>query len=217
MSASRDSGGVDRVLDHEYDGIREFDNRLPNWWLFILYASIVFALGYWLVLHTVKVQPLQEARYAAEMAAAAERQLARLGDGGTTNESLLLMSQVPARVGEGEALFRQYCVVCHAAQGQGLVGPNLTDGYWLHGGAPVDIHRVVTDGVPAKGMAAWGNQLGPARVQAVVAYVLTLRGSEVPGKEPQGEQLGPRPEENAVAAPSDSALAAAAPTGGARP
>ncbi len=144
------------------------------------------------------------------MTAAAERQLARLGAGGLTDQSLLLVSQIPARVSEGEAIFRQYCVACHQAQGQGLVGPNLTDGWWLHGGRPTDIHRVVTDGVPAKGMAAWGNQLGPARVQAVVAYVLTLRGTNVPGKEPQGVELGPRPEEGA--APADAAGATAAAT-----
>jgi cytochrome c oxidase cbb3-type subunit 3 len=97
------------------------------------------------------------------------------------------MSTLPERVSTGSQLFQKYCVVCHLEQGQGSVGPNLTDRYWINGGQPVDIHRTVTEGVPAKGMAAWGGQLGPQRVEAVVAYVLTLRDTEVPGKAPEGE------------------------------
>jgi cytochrome c oxidase cbb3-type subunit 3 len=80
------------------------------------------------------------------------------------------------------------------------VGPNLTDSYWIHGSTPLDIHTTVTDGVPEKGMVAWGNQLGPSRVQAVVAYVLTLKNTEVPGKAPEGDAVTPEQEAEAVAA-----------------
>ncbi|MCB1149993.1 c-type cytochrome, partial [bacterium] len=93
----------------------------------------------------------------------------------------------PSRVEQGREIFQTYCVVCHLEQGQGLVGPNLTDRFWIHGGKPMDIYNTVTNGVLDKGMAAWGNQLGPTRVQAVVAYVLTLRNTNVPGKDPQGD------------------------------
>ena len=177
----------DVVRGHAYDGIEEYDNRLPNWWLFILYASCVFALGYWLVFHTFKVVDLPLARYDKEMVAAAEAQLAKMSEGGITDESLALMATIPETVERGHELFTTYCVVCHLDQGQGLVGPNLTDGYWLHGGRPTDIHRVVTDGVTEKGMAAWGAQLGPRRVQDLVAYVLTIKNTNVPGKAPEGE------------------------------
>jgi cytochrome c oxidase cbb3-type subunit 3 len=97
------------------------------------------------------------------------------------------MSTVPSVVGAGRATFEQFCVACHLADGSGIVGPNLTDGYWLHGGQPMQIWNTVTHGVPEKGMVAWGNQLGPKRVQEVVAYVLTMKGLNRPGKEPQGE------------------------------
>jgi len=208
--------GADQVLEHDYDGIREYDNRLPNWWLFILYASIVFALGYWLYYHTVQAGRLPVARYEYEMGRAAEAQLAKVSAGGPTDQSLLLMAQIPARVAEGQALFTQYCVVCHGAQGQGVVGPNLTDGSWIHGGRPLEILKTVTDGWPAKGMAAWGRQLGPVRVEAVVSYVLTLRGTNAPGKGPEGIAVGAKPEQDAAAAAPAAAPAPPA-AGGNRP
>lgn len=180
-----------RVRDHSFDGIEELDNPLPNWWLWILYGSIVFSIVYWLLYHTLGVAPLPEESYRAEMQAAAEAQLARAAAGGVTNASLTLMSQMEDQVEQGRQLFQTYCVVCHANQGQGLVGPNLTDAYWLNGGTPLDILNTVTLGVPSKGMAAWGRQLGPQRVEQAVAFVLSIRDTNVPGKESQGELYVP--------------------------
>ncbi len=177
----------DVVFDHEYDGIQEFDNRLPNWWLFILYATVIFSLGYWLFLHTYGIGDLQLEKYEKEMAAAQELMLAQASAGGITDESLTLAASLPDKVAEGKALFTTYCVVCHAAQGEGLVGPNLTDAYWVHGGKPTDIHRIITDGVPAKGMAAWGSQLGPTRVEKLAVYVVSIMNTNVSGKAPEGE------------------------------
>jgi cytochrome c oxidase cbb3-type subunit 3 len=176
----------DRLREHEFDGIQEFDNRLPNWWLWTLYGAIVFAVGYWLSFHTWKLTPLPHDAYAAEMAAAAEVQLARMADQELTNESLNLMAQVPARTEAGAKVFEQFCVQCHRTDASGDVGPNLTDRYWIHGSSPLEIHHTVTYGVPDKGMVSWLNQLGPSRIQDVVAYVLTLKGGNVPGKGPQG-------------------------------
>ncbi len=177
----------DQEREHSYDGITEYDNRLPNWWLILLYGSIIFSLGYWLIFHTLGIAKLPMARYTVEMTAAAEVQLARMSAAGVTDESLELMSSMADRVSEGGQLFQQYCVVCHLARGEGSVGPNLTDRYWVHGGRPTDIHRTIDAGVPDKGMVAWGQQLGPRRVQALSAYVLTLRNTEVAGKAPEGE------------------------------
>jgi cytochrome c oxidase cbb3-type subunit 3 len=179
----------DLLLDHEYDGIQEYDNKLPNWWQYILYGTVVFAVGYWLVFQTFGVAPLPHARYDKEMAAAAEAQLKRMEGQEVTDQSLLLMSQVPERVKQGHEIFEQFCVVCHATGGVGNVGPNLTDDYWLHGARPTQILNTVTHGVPEKGMAAWGGQLGPIRIQQVVSYVLTLAGTHKPGKAPQGEHI----------------------------
>jgi len=184
----------DQIRDHEYDGIQEFDNKLPNWWLWILYGSIVFSVFYWMFLHTFSVGDTIDEQYANEMQEASEAQLAAMAEGGPTNESLMLMASMDDRVADGRKLFETYCVVCHNDQGQGNIGPNLTDEYWLHGGAPTDILDTIVNGVVDKGMAAWGGQLGPTRTQTVAAYVLTLRNTNVPGKEPQGELYRPEVE-----------------------
>ncbi len=190
----------DKLRDHAIDGIEEYDNRLPNWWLFILYATIVFSVGYWLVFHTFEAADLPLARYDKEMVAAAEAQLARMAEGGLTDESLALMATVPETVAKGRDLFTTYCVACHLDQGQGLVGPNLTDGYWIHGGKPTDIHRTIDQGVIEKGMAAWGRQLGPTRVQDLTAFLLSIKGTNVPGKEPEGVPEAEAPAEEPPAA-----------------
>jgi cytochrome c oxidase cbb3-type subunit 3 len=183
----------ENLREHAFDGIQEYDNKLPNWWLWILYGSIVFSLAYWLVLHTIGAGDLPHAALEKDMIAAAELQLARAAEGGLSNESLQLMTTIPARVAEGEALYLQYCAVCHQNDGSGSVGPNLTDDYWIHGNTPMDQHAVITNGVTAKGMAAWGNQLGPTRVELVTAYILTLQGKNLPGKAPEGEYYGEEP------------------------
>jgi len=177
----------DQVRDHDYDGIQEYDNRLPNWWLTILYGTVIFAFFYWLFTQTLGVGKTPAERYEASMAAAASAEFFRADGQDLTNDAMWAMSRDPERTAEGKAIFEQFCVVCHSEQGRGNVGPNLTDNYWLHGGKPLDILNTVTHGVPEKGMAAWGNQLGPRRVQSVVSYVLTLHGLNLPGKAPQGE------------------------------
>lgn len=176
----------DEMLDHEFDGIREYDNPPPPWIMWILYASVVFAVFYWMGYHTFAVGKLPDAKYEAEMTRAAERQLAQMAKQELNDKTLLLMSTIPARVQDGRKIFEQFCVVCHQQNGEGNVGPNLTDNYWIHGGKPMQILTTVTNGVPEKGMVAWGGQLGPARVQQVVAYLLTIKGHNLPGKAPQG-------------------------------
>lgn len=181
---NKDEYRHDQILEHEYDGIQEYDNRLPNWWLWILWGSVIFSLGYWLYFQTFGVGKTPAARFELEMQAAAEAQLARGGD--LDDAALVAMSGMPARVAEGQKLFASYCVACHLGQGEGLVGPNLTDDYWIHGDAPMQIYATVRDGVLDKGMAAWGKQLGPKRVESLVAFLLTLKGTKVPGKAPEG-------------------------------
>ena len=186
MSSEKETYQADRLLDHDFDGIQEFDNRLPNWWLWILWGSIVFAVAYWLVFHTYGVMDLPVAHYEKVM----EDSNAFLADSearGLTEVDLVAMTQDPAKLAEGQELWRQYCVVCHKETGEGLVGPNMTDAYWIHGGSALDIHNTVVRGVVEKGMAAWGQQLGPDRTDAVVAWVLTLRDTNIEGKAPEGD------------------------------
>lgn len=174
----------DRVI-HSVDGIEEYDNRLPRWWLFSLYGAILFAAVYWYTYHVGAFAETPAVAYQSERDRAA---LAEAKAGGTmTPEALVALTKDKTTVEQGKAIFTSTCAACHRADGGGNVGPNLTDEFWLHGGAPDQIWKTVSDGVPAKGMPAWKPQLGPDRVQAVTAYVLTLRHTNAPGgKAPQG-------------------------------
>ena len=177
----------DTIKEHVFDGIEEFDNRLPNWWMWIMYGSIVFAVLYWIVFHTLEIRPLPREQFATEMLAAQEAELERMAKSGVSNESLLMMSEMDTKMAEGRELFVKHCVACHLDDGRGQIGPNLTDEYWIHGCEPMDMLKTVNEGVAAKGMPAWLNQLGPSRTQTVVAYVLTIRNNQVPGKDPEGD------------------------------
>ncbi len=183
MSSSHRPGVI-----HVYDDIEEEDNRLPNWWLFILWATVIFAFGYWFYYHSAGLGPGSMEAYKAEAAEAA-RLAAKSKPPPTGDETLLAMLNDPQQVQLGQQQFQTQCAACHGAKGQGVIGPNLTDAYWLHGAKPLEIQKVIAEGVVAKGMPSWEKPLGPDRVRAVAAYVLTLKGKNEPGKPPQGERV----------------------------
>jgi cytochrome c oxidase cbb3-type subunit 3 len=173
---------------HEVDGIQEYDNKLPNWWLYILYGSCAFAFCYWFAYHIAGFSELPRAAYESEMDRIAAAAPKKTG-GVMTPEALIALSKDRGTLAQGKQIFTQTCAACHRQDGGGVVGPNLTDEFWLHGGAPEKVLKTVTEGVPDKGMQAWGPQLGPDRVQAVTAYVISIRNTNVPGgKAPQGER-----------------------------
>ena len=176
------------VVVHEVDGIEEYDNKLPNWWLAVLFGSIAVAAVYWFVYQTSGFGDLPLAEYHAEMDRAAATEAVRIKAAGVmTPETLLALSKDKGTVRQGREIFVTTCVACHRADGGGIVGPNLTDDFWIHGGGPDNVLATIMHGVAEKGMPAWGPQLGAERVQAVTAYVITLRGSHVEaGKAPQG-------------------------------
>ena len=192
---------ADITLGHDFDDIQEYDNRLPNWWLFTLYGSIVFSVGYWLFYHTFHVGYTQSSAYEREVEAAAAAQIEREMGKEVTDESLLLMTKVPAQLEAGAKIFQQKCTQCHGPQGGGDIGPNLTDDFWLHGDAPTQIYHTVMNGVLDKGMQAWKDQLGPVRVRQVVSYVVSRKGLNVPGKPPQGKPAAEWAAERAKNAP----------------
>lgn len=188
MSAPNDDDTQDKVL-HEVDGIQEYDNRLPNWWLYTLYGSIAFAAGYWYWFHNSHIGATPQESYQAEMDRAAAEAASQMKVGEATPESLAALSRDPNAVALGKQVFTSTCAACHRADGGGNVGPNLTDDFWLHGGAPEKVYRTIASGVPDKGMPAWQAQLGPLKTQSVAAYVITLRGTNAPGgKAPQGDR-----------------------------
>ncbi|MBS2023784.1 MAG: c-type cytochrome [Deltaproteobacteria bacterium] len=177
--------GIDVDTGHDYDGIREYDNPLPMWWFTTFVVCIAFGYAYWMHYEVARTGPSLMAEYQADQAEAARRAAASKP---LTDELLVALSKDPQTVETGAKLFSQSCAVCHGAGGEGKIGPNLTDAYWLHGPKPTDIHKVIAGGVVEKGMPAWNPVLGPERVRALAAYVLTRRGLELPGKGPQGER-----------------------------
>jgi len=181
----------DGKVVHVYDDIQEEDNHLPNWWLFTLYGACVFALGYWIYFQAYGAGDSPLEAYQREKATARKAEAAKLmAMGELSDDKLLEMSRNPAIVRDGQKVFSTVCMACHAANGGGQIGPNLTDEFWLHGGKPTQILKTVREGVLDKGMLAWGPQLGEEKVRAVTAYVLTLVGTDVPGgKPPQGDKL----------------------------
>ncbi|APR76674.1 Cytochrome c oxidase subunit CcoP [Minicystis rosea] len=190
MSAERDPRS--RIV-HEYDGIQEQDNDLPRWWLWCFYATIVFSIGYWFHYQTFGVGIGPMAAHDAEDAALRAAEAEQIKKSGAVSAAMLLtLSKDPATVAEGKSIFTSTCASCHASNGGGGIGPNLTDDAWLHGGAPDHIYKTIKDGFPSKGMAAWGPVLGEARVRAAAAYVVSIKGTNVAGgKAPQGEKEAP--------------------------
>ncbi len=178
---------------HEYDGIVEHDNKLPLWWQLTLYGAVVFALVYWFGRRIDAIQSPAE-RYAQDVAAQRAAEAAEARARGTIDDDMLTtLSKDPSTVAQGRDVFTSTCAPCHRADGGGNIGPNLTDSYWIHGNKPTDIYRDVTDGVPAKGMPTWGPVLGVPKVEAVVAYVMSIENTNAPdGKAPQGEKLASR-------------------------
>ncbi|GAB4370314.1 MAG: cbb3-type cytochrome c oxidase N-terminal domain-containing protein [Acidobacteriota bacterium] len=178
----------DELREHEFDGIKEYDNPLPRWWVWLFWATII-ATPVYIVYYHFGPGKLVADEYQEELDAYYEQQRQQLLALGEVSEVVLRkMMENPAMLSAGEKIFIAKCVQCHARDGGGNIGPNLTDDYWLHGGNLMDIHRTIHDGVPTKGMIAWGNQLSEVDIMAVTAYVGSLRGTTPANpKPPQGE------------------------------
>ena len=172
----------DRLLDHSYDGIQEYDNPMPRWWLWIFYATIAYSVAYYFLPLPFGQGPGAVAEYEMAMA----KHEAVTGPGATDEELLALATQGSV-LADGKALYAANCAACHRLDGGGLIGPNLADNFFIYGGAPTDIHRVIAEGVLAKGMPPWERILRPEQVNAVTAYVISLHGTNPPNpKAPEG-------------------------------
>jgi cytochrome c oxidase cbb3-type subunit III len=182
MSESRKSDAIQGPIVHEYDGILEADNQLPVWWLWTLFGAMIFSAGYWFYYQEFHAGKSPTEAYFAEQAELAEK------TGADPSEAELLAGSSGTNYELGAKLFAQNCVSCHESQGQGKIGPNLTDGFWLHGGDPVSIYKTIRDGVAAKGMPSWKPILGRAGVVQAVGFVLSLRNKNLPGKAPEGTE-----------------------------
>ena len=170
------------AFHHEYDGIRELDNNLPPWWVYMFYATIVFAVIYLGYYHLSSSSDLQIAEYNKEMEKAEKLMASRM------NENTVTLVSDKAMLEDGKKIFIENCAACHGMQGQGGIGPNLSDQYWLHGGGLKNIFKTIKNGVPGKSMKAWQNDFSPKQIQEMASYILTLQGTKpANAKEPQGE------------------------------
>lgn len=194
---------ADIMLDHNYDGIKELDNSLPPWWIWGFYITIIWSVVYLVHYHVFDTGALSAEEYKNEIAMAdqalKERQAKMANFISSEN---VTMVNTPEGLGSGKDIFTKNCVACHGQGGEGTVGPNLTDEFWIHGGGIKNVFNTVTNGVPAKGMIAWKSQLSPKQIQEVSSYILTLQGTKpANGKAPEGEKWV---EQGATPSPNDS-------------
>lgn len=188
---------ADPIRGHSYDGIEEFDNRLPNWWLWTFYLACIFSVGYWLYYHTVGTgdQPIEA--YAVEQKAASERMAAQAANNPITEEMLLKLAKEPSFVAEGKKIFEDAskCALCHGPMANGTtamktpaIGPNLTDDHWIYGSKPMDVYTTILKGRvmpdPQRksmgGMQSW-EMFGADFVLKTTAYVLSIKNTNVAG------------------------------------
>lgn len=184
------SNPQDPILDHNYDGIAEMDNKLPRWWVWLFNITIGFSAVYLLFYHVLDLGPLQEAKWKNEVTAAAAPAAAQPGGEGTpaaVAPAVEEPSTDAAVLARGKELFTINCVVCHGQNGQGLIGPNLCDEYFIHGPQFADSLHTIREGVLAKGMISWKAVLKPEDILAVGSYIYSLRGTNPPEpKAPEG-------------------------------
>lgn len=177
------------LLSHDYDGIRELDNRIPPWFHLLFYGTIIWALIYMFDFHILGDGQVQIDEYKAEIKQAEIERNILVKTGAFLNEETVTLLSDPATLSEGQQIFMKNCSTCHGQKGEGLVGPNLTDDFWIHGGGIKNIFKTIKYGVPAKGMISWQTQLDPKKIQEVGSYIMSLHGTNPPnGKAPEGNK-----------------------------
>lgn len=183
----------DIMLDHDYDGIRELDNKLPPWWVWLFKLTIFIGVVYMGYYHMSGNEWSSDREWEEEMAAAKIEVDAYLA----TKKDLITEKDVTELTGEkdlaiGKKIYDQNCLACHGDKGQGGIGPNMTDEFWIHGGSVKDIFKTIKYGVLEKGMIAWKSQLKPKKMQQVTSYIMTMQGTNPPNaKAAEGEKYVP--------------------------
>lgn len=180
------------MFEHQFDGISELDNPTPAWFMWLFYGTIAFAFAYMMYFHVLDYGLLQDEEYEIEMAAAkAERGVFLASSANNMDENSVQDSKEADVLAAGKAVYTTSCIACHGDKGQGSVGPNLTDPYWIHGGKIGSIFKTIKYGVPEKGMIAWEKTLTPKQISDLSNYILSLQNTNPPnGKAPQGDKEG---------------------------
>jgi len=176
-------------VGHVYDDIRELDNRIPPWFNYLFGLTVVFAFVYMIDYHVIGLSKLSTDEYLEEVVAANLQKKIMFASGGSINENALVALKDEASIKEGGENFQKFCISCHGPQAGGIVGPNLTDEFWIHGGGIKNVYTTIKKGVPAKGMISWELVFSQKQIQNLGSYVLSLQGTNPPGgKAPEGQK-----------------------------
>ncbi len=183
-----------QLLDHNHDGIREYDNPMPFWWGAIFWLTIVLSFPYLVYYHLGGVGTSITEDYDQEVGSFYEMQAAKLGNLKLDEATILTIAQDPKKLLAGRNMFRVNCATCHASDGGGQTGPNLTDDAYINVRKVEDIARTVKEGVVAKGMPEWGKRFSEPQLVLLAAYVARLRGTTPAApREAQGDRIAPWP------------------------
>ena len=175
------------VIPHEYDGIKELNNPTPTWFNVLFYGTMIIAVGYFYYYHIGEYGPRQDQEYENEMEKATLDKIAFLAKSGEKYDENSVKIDA-SLIANGKQVFSNNCKACHGEQGQGIIGPNLTDEYWLHGGGINNVFKTIKYGVPAKGMVSWEKNLSAKNIAELSNYILSLKGSHpANAKAPQGD------------------------------
>jgi cytochrome c oxidase cbb3-type subunit 3 len=175
------------ATDHNYDGIIELDNSLPPWWVYMFYGTIIFAFTY-MIYFTYFDGPTQQMEYDTEVAQAIQKKNEFLKKtAALVDETSVLILTDATALAKGKSSYITKCAACHGMNGEGLVGPNLTDDYWIHGGGIKDIFKTIKYGWPEKGMISWESQITPMEMQQISSFIITIKGTNPANpKAPEG-------------------------------
>lgn len=205
LTSSKDIDEEDEIiLEHDYDGIKELDNVLPPWWVYLFYATIIFSVVYLVRFHVVgDYTQKEEFEEAMELAELEKSKLPKDASEEISYETVVAVTDAES-LAKGKEIFNNACAACHKADGGGLVGPNLTDKHWINGGGIKNIFKIISEGSKNNpSMVAWKSNLSSKDIQSVSSYILTLAGTNPPdAKAAEGEIWT----ETAEAAPAAEAV-----------
>lgn len=193
----------DSLMDHQYDGIQEYDNPTPGWWFLIFALSVVWACGYWTRYEINTTPPTIQGDWEEDVAEANKALFAKLGDLKPDAQTLVSLSGNAEWMPVGASMFRANCIACHGRQGQGDVGPNMTDDVYKNIKVITDIPRVVREGANGQAMPAWRGRLSENEIVLISAYVASLRGQNLPGRAPEGTPAEPWPKAVPASGPAE--------------
>lgn len=195
-----------QLLDHQYDGIQEWDNPTPGWWHLLFIGSVAFSIVYAVFWHSSPISWTKFEQHERDKQSFYAILFKDLGELAPDEPTMLRLMQDEKWMSFGSSIFAANCAQCHGADGAGINGANLTDDRYINVKALPDLYKIVTEGVTAKGMPEWKNRLGQNERILVASYVANLRGSNKTGRAPEGEVIAPWPPASAGGAPAGASL-----------